>query len=437
MTEVAISAENLSKKYSIGVQKNDRNFREAIMGALKTPFGKIKQIFRGRPYGAAELNETFWALKGVSFEIKKGETVGIIGRNGAGKSTLLKILSRITIPTKGSAEINGRVSTLLEVGTGFHPELTGRENTYLSGAILGMRRAEIKKKFDEIVAFSEIDKFIDTPVKHYSSGMYVRLAFSVAAYLDTEILIVDEVLAVGDGRFQKKCIERMQKAAEVGNAVLFVSHNMDAISRLCKRAIFLQDGKKILDGPAREVVAAYLASGFGIAAAREWPDQQNAPGGDVARLRSVKVKEESGMVSDTVDIRRPTSIEMEYDILKEGYVLVPNFSFYNDAGLEIFASDDLDPSWRRRIRPKGRWTSVCTIPGNFLAEGTLFVRAGACTMEPLSNQFSVSEAVGFQVIDTMEGDSVRGDWLLQFGGVVRPLLQWKNIKKVDTDLKEQ
>ena len=215
---------------------------------------------------------SIWALKDVSFDINRGEVVGIIGRNGAGKSTLLKILSEITEPTEGRVEIHGRVGSLLEVGTGFHPELTGRENVYLNGAILGMKRAEIERKFDEIVAFAEVEKFIDTPVKHYSSGMYLRLAFAVAAHLEPEILIVDEVLAVGDAAFQKKCLGKMAGVAKEGRTVLFVSHNMPAITRLCERAILLDEGRLLQDGVSHQVVKAYLNAGLGTTAMREWPD---------------------------------------------------------------------------------------------------------------------------------------------------------------------
>jgi lipopolysaccharide transport system ATP-binding protein len=255
--------------------------------------------------------------------------VGVIGRNGAGNSTLLKILSRITHPTEGRAMIQGRVSSLLEVGTGFHPELTGRENIYLNGAILGMKRAEINRKFDEIVAFAEIEKFIDTPVKHYSSGMYVRLAFAVAAHLEPDILLVDEVLAVGDASFQKKCLNKMQSAGEGGRTVLFVSHNMSAITRLCNRAILLDEGRIVQDGSTHDAVSTYLQSGVGTTAAREWPDISRAPGNEVARLRAVRVRTEDGAVSEAVDIRRSVGIEIEYEVLESGHVLVPNCHFYN------------------------------------------------------------------------------------------------------------
>ncbi len=259
MSDIAIQVEGLSKEYHIGgPQKTYDRLGDQLTDMFTAPFRRAGKLLRGQATGAADLNETFWALKDVSFQIKSGEVVGIIGRNGAGKSTLLKILSRITDPTEGYADIYGRVGSLLEVGTGFHPELTGRENIYLNGAILGMKKMEIRRKFDEIVDFAEIGKFIDTPVKHYSSGMHVRLAFSVAAHLEPEILLVDEVLAVGDMAFQRKCLGKMDDVAEQGRTVLFVSHNMGLMQTLCQRGILLQQGAVITDGTITEAVDTYL-----------------------------------------------------------------------------------------------------------------------------------------------------------------------------------
>jgi lipopolysaccharide transport system ATP-binding protein len=256
MSDIAIQVENLSKRYRIGVRKKQANtLRESLQNLAASPFDYLRSTLRG-----PSEEETLWALKNVSFEVQEGEVLGIIGRNGAGKSTLLKILSRITDPTEGRATVNGRVGSLLEVGTGFHPELTGRENIYMNGAILGMGQTEIKRKFDEIVDFSGVEKFIDTPVKRYSSGMYVRLAFAVAAHLEPEILLVDEVLAVGDIAFQKKCLGKMGEVAEGGRTVLLVSHNMEAITGLCSRAIWLDSGTKKAQGPADQIVRQYLAA---------------------------------------------------------------------------------------------------------------------------------------------------------------------------------
>ncbi|MPZ78684.1 MAG: ATP-binding cassette domain-containing protein [Deltaproteobacteria bacterium] len=426
MSEIAIHVENLSKLYRIGARQRHRTLREALMDAFATPFrGARSKLQSANGQAADGEDNTFWALKGLSFEIKRGEVVGVIGRNGAGKSTLLKILSRITEPTTGFADIRGRVASLLEVGTGFHGELSGRENIYLNGAILGMRRMEIARKFDEIVAFAEIEKFIDTPVKHYSTGMYLRLAFAVAAHLEPEILIVDEVLAVGDANFQKKCLNKVEEVGMHGRTVLFVSHNMPSIIRLCQRVVLLDQGTIVEDGPSHKTVSAYLKSGSGTTASRKWP-LEKAPGGDVVRLRAVQARTQDGQVSEVMDIRQPIAIEMEYDVLRAGLVLSPWYEFFNEEGVEIFPAVDQDLDWRRRPRPVGRYVSTAWIPGNLLSEGTLFVNVGVASMEPtVTKQVYERDVIAFQVSDTMEGDSARGDWGDSWGGAVRPLLKWE------------
>ena len=360
----------------------------------------------------------------MTFDVKAGEIVGIIGRNGAGKSTLLKILSRITEPTTGRIELYGRIGSLLEVGTGFHPELTGRENTFLNGAILGMARDEVRRKFDEIVAFAEIEKFIDVPVKRYSSGMHMRLAFAVAAHLEPEILVVDEVLAVGDASFQKKCLNKMRDVGRHGRTVLFVSHNMTAITRLCERTILLDEGRMVSDGPSHDVIKYYLSSGLGTTAVREWPDPTKAVGNDIVRLRAVRVRSEDGRISDAIDIRTRVGVEMEYEVLTAGHVLVPNCHFFNEEGVCVFVSSDQDTAWRRRPRPTGHYVSTVWIPGNLLSEGTLIVGAAVSTVDPVVVHFYEADAVAFQVIDSLDGDSARGDYGGNIPGVVRPLLEW-------------
>ena len=426
MSDIAIRVESLSKQYHIGrKQEKYKTLRDTLTDAFTSPFRRAGKLLRGQATGAAELDEMIWALKEISFEVKRGEVVGIIGRNGAGKSTLLKILSRITEPTTGFADIYGRVGSLLEVGTGFHNELTGRENIYLNGAILGMKRVEIERKFDEIVAFAEVEKFIDTPVKHYSSGMYLRLAFAVAAHLEPEILLVDEVLAVGDARFQKKCLNKMQDVGEQGRTVLFVSHNMPAITRLCERTILLDEGRTMADGPSHQVVGAYLSSDLGTTAAREWPDPAKAPASDAIRLCAVRVRAEDGQIIDTIDIRRPVGIEMEYEVLKPGYVLLPHYTLHNLEGVLVFVAIDQDPAWRRRPRPTGRYVSTGWIPGNFLAEGTMIVGPTMRTLEPGVFHFHVPDAVAFQVVDNLDSNTARGDYARSIPGVVRPLLEWR------------
>jgi lipopolysaccharide transport system ATP-binding protein len=387
----------------------------------------FKSLIRRRPSnarnGGPASPATMWALDNVSFEIKTGEVVGFIGRNGAGKSTLLKVLSRITEPTRGYADICGRVASLLEVGTGFHGELTGRENIYLNGAILGMKKADIARRFDEMVAFAEVEKFIDTPVKHYSSGMYLRLAFAVAAHLEPEILIVDEVLAVGDASFQKKCMGKMHTVGSEGRTVLFVSHNLSAVTSLCHRAIWLHDGKVARDGPSHQVVSDYLSSNLMMQSAQEWPDLKTAPGNDIVRVRSMRLRT-NDQTSAVVDIRQPLAFEMEFDVLKPGYLLLSSMGLERDDGLVVFVSFELNPEWRRRPRPVGSYRSCVQIPGNFLSEGRFIIGAGLISEAPLLVHCDVNPAVVFQVVDSFDGDAARGDLGGQMPGVVRPLLTW-------------
>jgi lipopolysaccharide transport system ATP-binding protein len=427
MSAFAIRVEGLGKKFRLGERERYKALRDTLARAAAVPFLALSRLASGQsPFRRPE-REEFWALTDICFEIAPGEVVGLIGRNGAGKSTLLKILSCIMEPTTGRALLRGRVGSLLEVGTGFHPELTGRENIYLNGAILGMGRREVQRKFDEIVGFAEVEQFIDTPVKQYSSGMYMRLAFAVAAQLEPEILLVDEVLAVGDSSFQKKCFGRMGEVGREGRTVVFVSHSMTAITRLCPRAILLDRGRMRADGPAAEVTAAYLRSDLGTMAHRIWPDPATAPGDRVVRLRSVSVIADDGASRATVDIRLPVVLEMAYDVLQPGYVPIPNFHLYNEEGVCAFVTAATDPEWRRRPKPVGHYVSRVTIPGNFLSEGTLIVDAAISTMDPATVHAHEREVVAFQVIDSIDGDSMRGDYGGSVPGVVRPRLDWQTI----------
>ena len=284
---LAIQSEGLGKLYRVGATQGAYRYR--LLGEEVAE--KVRKFGRKASDGGGS---TFWALRNVSFEVAEGEVVGIIGRNGAGKSTLLKILSRITSPTEGHVEVRGRVGSLLEVGTGFHPELTGRENIFLSGAVIGMRRSEITKQLDQIVEFAGVDKFLETPIKRYSSGMYVRLAFAVAAHLEADVLLVDEVLAVGDAEFQKKCLRRMAEIGATGRTVLFISHSMQSLLRLCPRIILLDQGGVVADGAAHDVVRTYLEKGLATSTERSWAAPTNAPGDDVVRLKAVRVRTEAG-----------------------------------------------------------------------------------------------------------------------------------------------
>ncbi|HET9789214.1 MAG TPA: ABC transporter ATP-binding protein [Pyrinomonadaceae bacterium] len=424
MPPTAVHIKNVSKRYRIGgVHPGYMTFREMLGDAISAPFRRLR--------GVNGDYQMIWALREVSLEIRQGELIGIIGHNGAGKSTLLKILSRITKPTKGRVEILGRVGSLLEVGTGFHPDLTGRENVYLSGAILGMRRVEIERKFDQIVAFAEMEKFIETAVKFYSSGMYVRLAFSVAAHLEPEILIMDEVLAVGDAAFQQKCLDKMHEIRREGRTILFVSHNMQAITRLCKRAILLEAGQVVADGEPHAVVNRYLSSNWKAGAEREWPEAAEAPGDAIVRLRRVGIYDEHGKLTTVLDIHRPFRIEVTYDVNEAGHLLLPVVELCNEEGTEVFSTHDTSEVWRRQERLPGRYTSAVFVPGNLLAEGTLIAHISVMSHFPTTNlHIRETNAVAFQVVDSDEGKSARGDYVGPMPGVVRPLLEWTHQSEV-------
>ena len=329
MSETIIRVENLSKSYILGHQNSKKESYKSLRESISNTVGSI---FNRSHDEIADVNlEEFWALKDISFDVKQGDRLGIIGRNGAGKSTLLKVLSRITEPTSGRISIKGRVASLLEVGTGFHPELTGRENIYLNGAILGMDRLEIKKKFDEIVDFSEVEKFLDTPVKRYSSGMYVRLAFAVAAHLEPEILIVDEVLAVGDAQFQKKCLGKMEDVGREGRAILFVSHNLGLVQTLCTRGIFLQKGTLQLDDTARQCVSGYLKSFESDSL--NLLERTDRRGKGLIRLSDIKITSEDDYSSSTLSVGRPARIAFHITEVSSDLILI--FTLYDQYGQAI------------------------------------------------------------------------------------------------------
>lgn len=432
---IAIKVENLSKRYRIGLkEKAHDSIGSAILDFIKSPLNNYRRYsslykfdninHNYKPDSNSNSSDIIWALRNVSFEVKRGEVLGIIGGNGAGKSTLLKILSKITDPTNGSVIIKGRVSSLIEVGTGFHQELTGRENVYLNGTVLGMKKKEVDQKFDQIVDFSGVEKFIDTPVKRYSSGMTVRLAFAVAAHLEPEILIIDEVLAVGDAAFQKKCLNKMRDVSQAGRTVLFVSHNMMAISRLCTRAILIEEGTIIEDAHTHEVVSTYLGYDFEKIGERTWTDTEEAPGGEIVRLRAVRVRSEDGKILNSVNIDEPFVVDIEYRVLKSGYMLLPNFQFCNEEGIHIFSTHDIDPEWQLRPRPAGEYVTSVHIPGDLLTVGPIRVSAGFETMEPTIYQFHVQDVVAFDVVESYKENTARGNYKGSIGGTVRPLLKW-------------
>jgi lipopolysaccharide transport system ATP-binding protein len=427
MCDFAIRAENLSKRYRIGqrdryiILRGKNTLRDKLAGALYAPFRRVLQSLNGNSSSTIDNQQPddIWALKDISFGVKHGEVVGFIGHNGAGKSTLLKILSRITEPTEGYADIYGRVGSLLEVGTGFHSELTGRENIYLSGAILGMKKAEIDRKFDEIVAFSEVEKFIDTPVKHYSSGMSVRLAFAVAAHLEPEIIIVDEVLAVGDAAFQKKCLAKMDNVAKEGRTVLFVSHNMPAVQSLCSRVIWLKNGRIERDGDPDEVVLSYLQTTFPAITERLWNDKAEAPGDDRMRLHRACIRPVDGSPSDPITARMPFVIEFEYWNLKPGAYLDISLQLYNEQGIVVFKAGPVQESARHPL-PVGLFRDVCHVPGNLLKEGMYRVVLHAIT-DKGAHMYLEKDILVFNIQDKPElHDGLYSKW----DGIIRPNLRW-------------
>lgn len=415
MPDTVIKVENLSKSYMITHQKTERYtaLRDVIANSVKNLGRKIfsPKTSNLKP----KTSEEFFALKDVSFEVKRGERVGIIGRNGAGKSTLLKILSRITEPTSGRIEITGRVASLLEVGTGFHPELTGRENIFLNGAILGMGKAEIKKKFDGIVEFAEIEKFLDTPVKRYSSGMYVRLAFAVAAHLEPEILIVDEVLAVGDAQFQKKCLGKMEEVGKEGRTVLFVSHNMTAIKTLCERSIWLNSGQIADAGETSKVVSNYLQGGAQSVVEQTWDDISTAPGNEKVRLHSVRLVKENEEENTEITVLTPLKMEFECWNLVPGAQLNFSMHLYNAEGLCILNTGSNSVKFE-----KGLLKGTCYIPGNFLNDGAYNA------MIMIVQDSSVGIYIHYNALIFEVHDIERhGAWMGKWPGVVRPMFKWE------------
>jgi lipopolysaccharide transport system ATP-binding protein len=403
-----ISAEGLSKEYHIGAARGSYStLRESLMATVRTPFRQL----RGGPGD----DETVWALKDVSFEVLPGEVIGIIGRNGAGKSTLLKILSRITEPTTGRARIRGRVGSLLEVGTGFHPELTGRENIFLNGAVLGMKRSEVALKFDEIVAFAEVERFMDTPVKHYSSGMYMRLAFAVAAFVEPEILLIDEVLAVGDAEFQKKCLGKMGDVSRQGRTILFVSHNMTAVKSLCSRAMWLDAGRIVNAGETEGVITDYLQNGARITLAQEWNDHDSAPGGDKVRLHRVSITALGQGADEPITVKTALELNAAFWNYLPGAFLSLSIVLYNRAGVAIFNTGAGGRSF-----PAGLVSGSFVIPGDFLNDDIYAVRL-LVIEDSSAVLLDLHDLVVFEVHDTERQSRWYGKWI----GAVRPTFKWE------------
>jgi len=420
MSDTAIQVTNLGKRYRIGalVKRND-TLRDQIIDWSNQAIHRIqrKQI---EPQDAGIL----WALKDISFDVKKGQVLGVIGKNGAGKSTLLKVLSRITEPSQGEVHINGRVGSLLEVGTGFHPELTGRENIYLNGAILGMKRIEINRKFDEIVDFSEVGQFIDTPVKRFSSGMYLRLAFAVAAYMEPEILVVDEVLAVGDAEFQQKCLGKMSEVAQGGRTILFVSHNMSAILRLTQETIVLDKGRIIHRAPTPEAVDLYLSAGHDKAGERIWKADEIPSTAAPFQPEALRLIDLRGNIIDTVRSTEQVIIEIEYSLSAAVKGLRTGIYLYTARGEAVLTSFDTDePEMFEKFtrRKAGKYVSRCTIPADLLNQGRYTVSMNASSYN-VRRYFRDEQVLDFTV-DTTGAPGMQ--WSEPRPGIIRPRLEWK------------
>jgi lipopolysaccharide transport system ATP-binding protein len=422
MNDIAIRVEDLGKLYRIGTSpERYKTLRDTIVNGVNASIDRLKRGVNVTPNSSE--NSTIWALRQVSFEVPRGKVLGIVGRNGAGKSTLLKILSRVTEPTEGVAEIHGRVGSLLEVGTGFHPELTGRENIYLNGAILGMKRVEIDHKFDEIVAFSEVEQFIDTPVKRYSSGMYLRLAFAVAAHLEPEILVVDEVLAVGDAEFQRKCMGKMSDVAQAGRTVLFVSHNMSAVLRLTEETIVLDKGHLVYRAPTQQAVDYYMAAGFSGAGERFWSSAEIPSEAAPFTPIALRLKNQNGHIADTLHSTEPFSIEIEYRLEQPITGLRVGVYLLTMRGEYVFTSFDLDDPGQFEklgVRQAGHYVSRCIIPANTLNEGRYVLAVNASSFR-IKRYFWDDHSLAF----TVDATGAPGKhWPEPRMGPIRPALEW-------------
>lgn len=404
--EPILEVKNISKKFRINEQLVPyQSLRESLLNIFKPKSGK----------------KDFWALKDISFNVEPGETLGIIGKNGAGKSTLLKVLSRITPPTNGKIISRGRIASLLEVGTGFHPELTGRENIFLNGSILGMKRSEIIKKLPEIIEFSGVQQFIDTPLKHYSSGMQLRLAFSVAAFLEPEILIIDEVLAVGDAEFQKKCMGKMEDVTKSGRTILFVSHNLSAVVQMCKKAIWIKDGNVMMEGPSDLVVKSYLEENTQGEAEKNWTIE-NAPGDDKVRLLGCRLVQQT--TRSVIDINEAFEVELNFEAQKDLTNLIAGVSFFNSEGTYLFASCD----WKQNFLKRGRYRKSIQVPPHIFAEGQIRVLVQLVFFDPSVRSVFIPDALTFTAIDSDHPGSVRGLYKDTWPGVLRLGMQWSDFR---------
>ncbi len=427
MSNIILKVENLSKQYRLGLvgtgtMGDDLKRWWANIRGKEDPFLKIGDVNNRATKGTSDY---VWALKDINFEVQQGEVLGIIGKNGAGKSTLLKILSKITSPTTGSIKSKGRVASLLEVGTGFHGEMTGRENIFLNGAILGMTKKEIAGKLDEIIEFSGCERYIDTPVKRYSSGMTVRLAFAVAAFLEPDILIIDEVLAVGDAEFQKKAIGKMQEISSGGGrTVLFVSHNMDAVMRLCTKVMLLKDGTILEYGSTSKIIDSYLKSEYGTTAFKKWDGHLNE--NNIVKILEVRAHDTSFEVKENFQITESVGISMVYEVIDGGRKIHAAFNFFNSSGVNIFDSHENSTIHYHEKKNKGLYETTVWIPKNLFSEGVILIGVALVTHDPFVVHFHERDSIAFNMIDNKIESPTRGDYVGSMPGIIRPLLKWES-----------
>jgi lipopolysaccharide transport system ATP-binding protein len=406
MTEPVINVEDLWKKYSIGSRRHDETFYDVLSRSITAPFRRSAKL-------VAESPTDFWALRGVELKVQRGEILGIVGRNGAGKSTLLKVLSRITAPTRGRITVRGRMTSLLEVGTGFHPELSGRENVFLNGALLGMSRRDISRKLDAIIAFAEIEKFVDTPVKRYSSGMYVRLAFSVAAHMEPDILVIDEVLAVGDAEFQRRCLGKLEDTRNEGKTVLVVSHHIPTVMKLCRSAVWLDQGAVVMQGPTREVCAQYMA--MKRVNASTWRPPQ--PSGDL-QYEEVSIVAPQGCTPDSISASHPFRIEFRYRVVKAVASARIAIQIRNSHDLPILSSANTDGSGSlTKSWPVGEFVETCEIPGHLLVPGTYSL---TISMPTPTGDAIIEDVCSFTIAGSDSLVSIDGRQ-----GIIAPQLEWQ------------
>lgn len=425
MARTMLEVQGLSKSYPL---RTAASSEETLVRQAVTSGRELLQRLRRGPPAAADDKGLHWALRDINLSVAEGEVVSVIGHNGSGKSTLLKILSRITGPTRGQVRVSGRLASLLEVGTGFHPDLSGRDNVFLNAAILGMSRDEIRKRFDAIVAFSGVEAFIDTPVKNYSSGMKVRLGFAVAAHIDPDVLMIDEVLAVGDAAFQQRCLNRIEQVGASGRTILYVSHHLPSVARLSRRCILLDHGRLLADGPTLSTIRQYEEQFGGFRAEQRWDDAARAPGDEAARLRAVRLSSAGQPVDGPIDVRQPLEIHLRYEVFQSGLVILPSLHLHDMSGIPVISSIDNSAEWHGQPRAAGVYETTAVFPGNLFNEGSFQLGLALSTLNPFQNHAYVHNALAFSFFDRITGDSTRGQFHGELKGYLRPLLDWQTAR---------